>query len=119
MLENGYNQFTRDCDKYLTNGYELDDKYPFVTGTYLYNKGYLECTNSCDLFPNTFESCYVCFRVPGATRGHIEIDGSTMIITDVVFYDDTCFDYPSGTGCYKREIWELREKYIGTVYSVD
>lgn len=108
-----FNQFTDDCNKFLTNGYELDE---YNQGTYFWDNGYLE-SNKRGIFADIdgVEELTVCFRVTGATRGHIKVDNETMIITDVMFYSN-CFDYRTGIGCYHKNILKLKDKYIGTVY---
>lgn len=97
------NDFTKECNKFLTGGHELDLIYHY--GTYLWGyEGGVERDRN-----NT-----ICFRVPGATRGHIKV--VDCVITDIVFYEDTCF---GEIGCYKREIEpHIKGKFLGTKFDL-
>ncbi len=54
-------------------------------------------------------------RFPGATRGHIEID-ETSVITKVVFYPRT--SVYKDIGCYKESILEVEGKFVGAKLEV-
>ena len=82
------NDFTKECDNFLTNGYEIG--LDLGCGTYLW--GYEEGVEKN-------ENDYVDFRVPGATRGAIKIVNN--IIVDIEFDSEMCF---GNIGCYKKEI---------------
>ena len=56
---------------------------------------------------------HIAFRHPGSTNGHIEVD-ENMIIKDIVFYNDTCYRFY--TGSYRKA---LKEKYLGTKLSTE
>lgn len=97
------NEFTEECDKFLTNGYELGLKYG--CGTYFWG-------NDDGVERN--ENSYISFRVPGATRGGIKIVDD--IIVDVVFDEDMCFEV---MGCYKREVEpHIKGKFLGTKFDL-
>ena len=104
-LKNWTNKFTEECDKYLTDNYKGYDDY--LLNTYLYG-------NQDGVEFNEHNWC--CFRVPGATRGGIKIENG--IITDIEFFEDTCFDYSKGIGCFKQEVIEATKKFIGTEFDL-
>ena len=72
--------------------------------TYLYN--------DIDIFSD--RPLYrIAFRVPGATRGSIELERVNLnqfIIMDIHFHEDTCF---GNIGCYDKAIIKASQKYIG------
>ena len=97
------NEFTEECNKFLTNGHELGLKYGCGTYLFGYEKGVAINENN-----------YISFRVPGATRGGIKIVDD--IIVDVVFDEDMCFEV---MGCYKKEIEPyIKAKFIGTKFDL-
>lgn len=52
----------------------------------------------------------LCFRVPGSTRGYIELDSDNRI-KKIEFYEDQCF---GRLKCYKREIVDyITNRYMG------
>lgn len=92
------NNFTRFLDKYRTDEImSLEEPYKSMMTTYLWYND-IESDNYEDGIKD------IAFRLPGATRGHIEVDKDN-IINKIVFYDDTCFDAKhNGIKCYKKEI---------------
>ena len=82
ILGEYYNDFTEALDEYIQRTDKIDqDYYEFCIRTYL-------CLE--DRPKNPVDDYHVAFRVPGATRGHIECDKND-IIKDIVFYKDTCW----------------------------
>lgn len=59
----------------------------------------------------------IAFRVPGATRGCLDLEKKSENIYRIInihFYNDTCFGKnPHTLECYKTEVVEGVEKYIG------
>lgn len=67
------------------------------------------------LQPETYGSdkLLCAIRLPGATRGHIEVDKNN-IIKEIKFYEDSCFgEGKNSLSCYKKEVIKAVEKYIG------
>ena len=83
-----YNELTHEMDKYKKS--HLKEREVFDT---------------CIL---KMEEGLYCFRVTGATRGHIETEN--YIIKNIEFYRDSCFDKLK---CYDEDIVNVVEKYIG------
>lgn len=102
-----YNDFTQALDKYIVRSDKIDqDYYDFLIRTYI-------CLN--DVPKEPIDNFHVAFRVPGATRGHIECDKDLMII-DIVFYEDTCW---GKVGIYdiKRKdemISSVKQQFVNT-----
>lgn len=102
-----YNNFTEALDKYIVRTDKIDqDYYDFLIRTYL-------CYD--DIPEKPTETFHVAFRVPGATRGHIECDKDLMI-TDIVFYEDTCW---GKVGIYNEDkkdemISSIKQQFINT-----
>lgn len=97
------NEFTKECDKFLTNGHELS--WDYCCGTYLWG-------NENGVERN--EHNYISFRVPGATRGGIKVVDN--IIVDIVFFENTCF---GDIGCYKKDVEPfIKAKFIGTEFDL-
>ena len=97
------NDFTKECDKFLTNGHEKGLAYG--CGTYLWG-------NEKGVERN--EHNYISFRVPGATRGGVRVVDN--IIVDIEFDAEMCF---GDIGCYKKEIEPfIKEKFIGTKFDL-
>lgn len=90
------NNFTKFLDKYRTEEImKLEEPYKSTMTTYLWY-------NDIKNLNNTYN--HVAFRLPGATRGHIEVD-KDLNINNIVFYDDTCFDAKhNGVKCYTKEV---------------
>lgn len=81
----GYkNEITRYLDNYLID--ECDDFSSYCT--YIYEKP-----------RNNFWA----IRVPGATRGHVEVDSN--IIKNIVLYEDNY--------CYRKEVFNNLNQFIG------
>lgn len=101
-----YNNLTEELDKYIQRTDKIDqDWYDFCIRTYL-------CLEDVPLKPT--EDFDVAFRIPGATRGHIECD-KDLIIKDIIFYD-TCW---GKVGIYKEDKKDemtstIKDKFIGT-----
>ena len=86
------NEITDTLNQYLT--LELKDILNYFgksVGTYL-------CT-----WPN--DNNIICFRVPGATRGHIKLEDN--IIISFTFYD-------TSEGCYEGNYISSVEKFVGS-----
>ncbi len=102
ITNDGINAFTVDCDRFLIDAMREYNMY-----TYLWDMGAARWENDVG---------YIAIRVPGATRGYIAIN-KAYIITDVVFYDDVCFERVE---CYHRSIVDyIKGKYIGSVFVPD
>ncbi len=98
------NNFTKECDNFLTNSYEIG--LGFECGTYLW--GYEEGVEKN-------ENNYISFRVPGATRGAIKVIDN--IIVDIEFDSEMCFS--ENIGCYKKEIVSfIKDKFIGKEFDL-
>lgn len=99
ITNDGINVFTVDCDRFLIDAMREYNMY-----TYLWDMGAIRWKDNVG---------YIAIRVPGATRGHIAID-KAYVITDVVFYDDVCFERVE---CYHRCIVDyIKDKYIGSKF---
>ena len=97
------NEFTKECDKFLTNGSEIGLE--FGCGTYLWGN-----ENGVERNKNN----YISFRVPGATRGGIKIVDN--IIVDIIFDVEVCF---GDIGCYKKDVEPyIKAKFIGTEFDL-
>lgn len=97
------NDFTEECDKFLTNGHELGLE--FGCGTYLWG---------CEDGVERNERDWISFRVPGATRGGIKV--VDKVIVDIVFDKEMCF---GKVGCYNREIEpHIKGKFVGTKFDL-
>lgn len=92
------NNFTKFMDSYRIDSImNLEEPYEAMMTTYLWYND-IESDNYEDDIKD------IAFRLPGATRGHIEVDKDN-IIKKIVFYDDTCFNANhNGIECYKKEI---------------
>lgn len=102
ITNDGINAFTVDCDRFLIDAMREYNMY-----TYLWDMGAVRWKGDVG---------YIAIRVPGATRGYIAIN-KAYIITDIVFYDDVCFER---VGCYHRSIADyIKGKYIGSVFVPD
>ena len=55
------------------------------------------------------------FRVPGATRGHLEVDAEGTII-DIELYKDTCFGV---VACYEKTLKEDVKNWIGVKIKIE
>lgn len=100
LTNDGINEFTIDCDRFLINALREYNMY-----TYLWDMGAVRWNSDVG---------YIAIRVPGATRGCIAVD-KAYTITDVVFYDDVCFGQ---IGCYEHGISEyIKGKYIGSTFN--
>lgn len=89
---------------------EYFDKYIPNRKQHSWYKSYL--FNDIGTFSNK-ELCRIPLRVPGATRGCIDLERvnkNQFIIMDIHFYEDTCF---GNIGCYDRAIIKASQKYIG------
>lgn len=93
------NSFTEKCDEYLIDGVK---EAGFFT--------YFHSVNGKVLID---DKGYIKFRVPGATRGSIKLNGN--IIEKVSFYEDVCFSW---IGCYKEEVVNVAEEYIGKEFDL-
>lgn len=81
----GYiNEITKYLDKHLEKSYKSEDLYC----NYLFEKPYEN---------------YWTLRVPGATRGHIELNGN--IIKDIVLYEDSF--------CYESKVLDSIKQFVG------
>lgn len=99
------NEFTKECNKFLTNGHELSWKEGYSYGTYLWG-------NENGVERNEYN--WISFRVPGATRGGIKVVDN--IIVDIVFDEEMCF---GDIGCYKKEVEPyIKAKFIGTEFDL-
>ena len=62
---------------------------------------------------------YIPIRVPGATRGHIQVKPNTehgcWEVVEVMLYHDTAIVGKSLVGCYKPEITDILDSFIGTL----
>lgn len=97
------NSFTKECDKFLTNGHEKGLEYG--CGTYLWGN-----ENGVERNKNN----YISFRVPGATRGGIQVINN--VIVNIVFDEEMCF---GKIGCYKREVEShIKIKFIYTKFDL-
>lgn len=97
------NEFTKECDTFLTNGYEIGLE--FGCGTYLWG-------NEDGVERNEYG--WINFRVPGATRGDIKVVDN--IIVDIEFDAEMCF---GNIGCYKKEVEPfIKAKFIGTEFDL-
>lgn len=90
------NNFTKFLDNYRTEEImKLEEPYKSMMTTYL-------CLDDIKNLDENHRN--VAFRVPGATRGHIELNDNNEI-DNIVFYDDTCFDAKhKGIRCYVKEV---------------
>lgn len=97
------NDFTRFLDEYRTDSImKLESPYKEMMSTYLWN---MDIENDFSYYDGKKGKC-IAFRLPGATRGHIEVD-ENYIIKDILFYADTCFNKnKNGVECYKPEVVE-------------
>lgn len=103
LIREWKNEFTKECDKFLTNGHEIGLTYGCGTYLFGYEKGVAINENN-----------YISFRVPGATRGGIKIVDNTIV--DIVFDEEMCF---GEIGCYKKEIVPyIQNKFIGTKFDL-
>lgn len=112
-----YNAITITIDEY--NIYMKREKTRSVDNiwsTYLYDvKGELE--DGLEYYDHLLqkkvnrEKILIPFRVPGATRGHIELD-KDHIVTGIKFYEDTSFGGAIDP-VYKRDVVKAVEKFIG------
>lgn len=112
-----YNELTKTIDKY--NIYMKREKSTSVDNiwsTYLYDvKGELE--DGLEYFDHllgdkvTREKILIPFRVPGATRGHIELD-KDHVVTGIKFYEDTSFGAAIDP-VYERGVIKAVEQFIG------
>lgn len=94
ICNEGINELTVDCDRFSI----YKDDYMW---TYLWKMGAVEWTDDVG---------YIAIRVPGATRGYIQIN-KDYVITNVKFYPDVCFQKIK---CYSKDIRAyIRSKYIG------
>lgn len=61
-----------------------------------------------------FDKWYIPFRVPGATRGHIEVKPNENLweIVDIEFYRTTAIEGETSIGCYKPEVKDLIPSFI-------
>lgn len=92
-------EITEFIDKYMLKKYE-DEYMNWFCRTYLWG---LEENQS-------FKGS--AFRWPGATRGYIALDKDN-IITDIVFYPDTCFGTERLSPLYDRKVEEDIKVFIG------
>ena len=92
------NNFTKFLDKFRTEEImNLEEPYKTMMTTYL-------CSDDFERELDEDGVRNIAFRVPGATRGHIEVD-KDFIIKKIVFYDDTCFDARhNGIKCYTKDV---------------
>ncbi len=107
-----YNSQTKFMDNYLTDELKkINEKWKFD----------VNCTSLWygDVF-HSKGARRIAMRVPGATRGHIEIDKNNIII-DVVFYEDVAFveDGRTNIGCYNKDIIEASKNIIGQLLDFD
>lgn len=110
------NDFTRFLDEYRSDNIliGLEPFWQKVMSTYLCYNDIEDDIRSYDLQPER----HIAFRVPGATRGHVEVD-ENFVIKKIVFYPDTCFNSNhNGIECYKKEVVEASNKFIGTVLDI-
>ena len=97
------NDFTKECNKFLTNGHE--ESLDYCCGTYLWG-------NEDGVERNEYG--WISFRVPGATRGGIKVVDD--IIVDIEFDEEMCF---GKIGCYNREVEPyIKAKFIGTKFDL-
>ena len=102
-IKNWTNDFTKECDRFVTNGHEIT--FEFGLCTYFWG-------NEEGVERN--EHNYISFRFPGATRGGVKVVDN--IIVDIEFDEDTCF---GAIGCYKKEIEPyIKAKFIGTKFDL-
>lgn len=108
-MNNYYNNFTKELDKYniIFNKYK-DCEYNSCWRTYLWDADVERAVQG--------KKTLIAFRVPGATRGHIEVDDN-LIIKDIVFYEDVCFS--NNLGCYVKNAKEIIPKFLGTKLEVE
>ena len=93
----------------------------------LYEKTF-ECINQIYDFLNTVDNDfkvgykeqeiaknnYISFRVPGATRGGIQVINN--VIVNIVFDEEMCF---GKIGCYKRGVERyIKDKFLGTKFDL-
>lgn len=61
----------------------------------------------------------MCIRFPGSTRGHVSYDDNN-IITDIVLYEDTCFDRVKCNDIrYQKKVKYNIMKFIGYKIIID
>ena len=103
-------------DKYGDLVYELTeffDEYILDKNkTYNWYKTYLY--NDISIFSND-EYLQIAFRVPGATRGGIQLERISMDkfkIIGIHFNQDVCF---GEFACYKKQLKEDSKQYIGKI----
>lgn len=87
-------ELVNDLTKFMDSMAEINIHPDFCT-TYLY-------INKADIF----------IRFPGATRGMIYTNDNN-IITDIMLYEETCFDKGLMGMRYKKELAEEIKKFIG------
>lgn len=116
MTSEYYNNFTDFLDKYLAdNLIETNEHFGFkMNRSYLWYDDIFDKERRSPNHTQHYRCGSAAFRVPGATRGHIEFD-KNMMITDVHFYDDVAFKEtsPKGIYCYKLELKEAVKEWIG------
>ena len=96
-----YGEVTEFIDKYLIS--EVDKnmmEQGYCLGTYLWG------LEQYDDFKGTV------IRFPGATRGHIKLDDDN-VITDIKFYEDTCFGEGILDSLYDKKIENDIKIFLG------
>lgn len=109
-----FNDLTDEMDKY--NRLYRSNK-GMIFRTYLYDLEHELKMGMKDYNPifkttKNRDKILVAFRIPGATRGHIELD-ENHIITDIKFYEDTCFGVGNLPSIYDRKVIDATKKFIG------
>ena len=94
-----YGEITDFIDRYVTENYRKE-MYRLLSRTYLLGiEDYRDHRGTC-------------IRFPGATRGFIELDRND-IITEIRFYEDTCFGTKNLPKLYDRKIENDIKHFIG------
>lgn len=106
LTEEFVGEITEDMDKFLL--FENEEHKEILKDIY---RTYIVIHSNDDK-----DKTILCFRVPGATRGYIELDSNNKI-REIEFYENQCF---SKLKCYKREVVDyITSKYIGYTISFE
>lgn len=105
-------EFTEMCDKYTVNQFNLNRFRTYLyDAKYIIERGfkYIDPLLGIEMEVNEL---MIPFRIPGATRGHITLN-KDHIITDIRFYDETCFGTGALPKVYYKGVIKATNEFIG------